>query len=262
VDQQMPNKNKVHKFWSLQASADGQSADVYLLGEIVTSGWEWDESDTSAQTFQKDLQALGDVSTINLHVNSPGGSVFDGVAIGNMLSMHKATVNTYVDGLAASIASVIAMSGDHIFMPANAMMMIHNPLNGVWGNSSDLRKAADDLDHIGESMKQSYLNKAGDKLDEQALTNLMDNETWLSAQEAVDYGLADEILAPVNAAASLSNKFASLYKHIPENLLRNQSEQPAAIVGGGDPVIAAGLNPQPKNELSLVSKKLKILRGE
>lgn len=250
---------KFHKFWSMQASADGQSADVFILGEIVPSGWEWDESDTSAQSFQKDLQALGDVSTINLHVNSPGGAVFDGVTIGNMLSMHKATVNTYVDGLAASIASIIAMAGNHVYMPANAMLMVHNPSMFAWGNPADLRKQADDLDHISTSMKQTYLNKAGDKLDEQKITELMDNETWLSAQECVDYGLADEIISPVNAAASLSNKWADRYKHVPENLLRNQSEQPAVAVGGGDPVVAAGPIPQ---QSSLLAKKLKILRGE
>jgi ATP-dependent Clp protease protease subunit len=253
---------KFHKSWSMQASADGQSADVFILGEIVPGGYEWDESDTSAQSFQRDLQLLGDVSAIKVHLDSIGGSVFEGVAIGNMLSMHKATVDMYVISLAASIASIIAMAGDHIYMPANAMMMVHNPSMFAWGNPADLRKQADDLDHIGASMKQTYLNRAGDKLDEQTITELMDNETWLSAQEAVDYGLADEIISPVNAAASISNKWADRYRNVPENLLRNQSEQPAAIVGGGDPAIAAGLNPRPKNEPSLLSKKLKILRGE
>ncbi|TGA95293.1 Clp protease ClpP, partial [Sporolactobacillus shoreae] len=76
----------------MEASADGQSADVFLLGEIVPSGWEWD-ADQSAASFKKDLDALGDVSTINLHINSPGGSVFEGVAIGNMLKQNKAQVN-------------------------------------------------------------------------------------------------------------------------------------------------------------------------
>ncbi|TGA95715.1 Clp protease ClpP [Sporolactobacillus shoreae] len=193
---------------------------------------------------------MGDVSTINLHINSPGGSVFEGVAIGNMLKQNKAQVNVFVDGLAASIASVIAMAGDHIAMPANAMMMIHNPWSYVVGNAADMRKEADDLDHINESMKQTYLAKAGDKLDTDTLGTLMDAETWLSAQEAVGYGLADEVLEANQAAACVSEKLFAKYKHVP-----------AALAGGGDPTPQPGPTPQEPKQPSLLSQKLKILKG-
>ena len=194
---------------------------MYIDGEIVAD--EWEDSDTSAAGFRDALKSLGDVKEINLHINSPGGSVFEGIAIYNMLKQNKAKVNIYVDALAASIASVIAMSGDAIFMPSNSMMMIHNPYTLAVGNANELRKAADDLDQITKASIASYLAKAGDKLDESTLKELMDNETWLTAEEAVDYGLADEVLEPNQAVASVNNPFARKFKHLPEQHLKHNS---------------------------------------
>ncbi|WP_397351398.1 head maturation protease, ClpP-related, partial [Paenibacillus larvae] len=150
----------------MKMSADGSSsADIFIYGDIVT--YQWDEVDTSATSFKEDLDRLGDLSTINLYINSPGGSVFEGIAIHNMLKRHKANVHVHVDALAASIASVIAMAGDTIYMPKNSMLMIHNPWIFAWGNASEMRKIADDLDRIGNSSKQVYLQKAGDKLSDE-----------------------------------------------------------------------------------------------
>lgn len=197
---------------------------MYIDGEVVTD--EYEDSDTSAAGFRDSLKSLGDVKTINLHINSPGGSVFEGIAIYNMLKQNKAKINVYVDGLAASIASVIAMSGDAIFMPSNAMMMIHNPWTMAAGNANELRKQADDLDQITKSSVQTYLQKAGDKLDEETLKQLMDDETWLTAQEAVDYGLADEVMEPNQAAASINRRFAQRYRHVPHQLIEEVDDQP------------------------------------
>lgn len=192
---------------------------MYIDGEIVSD--EWDDSDASAAGFRDALKELGDISQLNLYINSPGGDVFQGIAIYNMLKRSKAKVNVYVDGVAASIASVIAMAGDTIFMPSNSMLMIHNPYTYTMGNANELRKAADDMDQITEASKQSYLAKAGDKLDDTTLQDLMDNETWLTAQEAVDYGLADQVLEPVQAVASINNPFAKSFRHIPKQLLNS-----------------------------------------
>lgn len=191
---------------------------MYIDGEIVTD--EYEDTDTSAAGFRNALKSLGDVKNINLHINSPGGSVFEGIAIYNMLKQNSARINVYIDGLAASIASVIAMSGDAIFMPSNSMMMVHNPWVMAIGNASELRKQADDLDQITKSSIQTYLAKAGDKLDEKTLTQLMDDETWLTAQEAVDYGLADEVMEPNKAVASINKQFVSRYRHVPEQLIK------------------------------------------
>ncbi|MEC0385535.1 Clp protease ClpP [Bacillus velezensis] len=235
---------KNNKYWSMKASGDS-SADVFIFGEVVTSGYEWDDIDTSATSFKKDLDALGDLSTINLHLNSPGGSVFDGVAISSMLKQHKATVNVYIDGIAASIASVIAMAGDTIFMPSNSMMMVHNPLTLVWGNAQEMRKQADVLDKISESMKLSYLERAGEKLDKETLDNLMDNETWLSAHEAVSYGLADEVIASNQVAASVSDELFAKYHNVPSALKAQNT----------------GKSSETKKE-NLLKQKLQILKGD
>ncbi|MBN7275512.1 Clp protease ClpP [Ligilactobacillus pobuzihii] len=216
---------KKPKYLTIKQKAKTE-ADIYIdgevVGEVVTD--EWSESETSAAGFRDSLKGIGDVSTINLHINSPGGSVFEGIAIYNMLKQNKATVNTYVDGLAASIASVIAMSGDTIFMPKNAMMMIHNPYMITMGNASELRKQADSLDQVTNSSVITYLDKAGDKLDEDTLKQLMDNETWLTAQEAVDYGLADEVLEANQAAASISLNIAEKYKNVPQGIIESTSQ--------------------------------------
>ncbi|WP_338147111.1 head maturation protease, ClpP-related [Geobacillus stearothermophilus] len=209
-----------NKFWEIKMSADGSnSADIFIYGDIVS--YQWDETDTSAASFKKDLDAVGDVDTINLYINSPGGNVFEGVAIHNMLKRHKAKINVYVDALAASIASVIAMAGDTIHMPKNAMLMIHNPWTWTYGNAAELRKVADDLDRIGNSVKQTYLQKAGDKLTEEKLQEMLDAETWLSADEAYEHGLCDVVLEASQIAASISDELFSKYKNVPKQL-KNQ----------------------------------------
>lgn len=211
------------KYWEFKASANG-IGELYIFGDIVR--YRCDDSDTSAKSFKQDLDALGDIHTLNMYINSPGGSVFEGVAIYNILKRHKAKVNVHIDALAASIASVIAMAGDTIHMPSNAMMMIHNPWTVTWGNAAELRKAAEDLDRVGVSMKQSYLDRAGDKLDEMKLTELLDAETWLTAQECLDYGLCDVIGEENQAAACISNELFAKYKNIPSSL-KNAQKQPS-----------------------------------
>ncbi|MBP3038070.1 Clp protease ClpP [Bacillaceae bacterium Marseille-Q3522] len=196
------------------AADDESSADIFIYGEIVEFAWL--PGDVSGTTFKDDLDALGDVSLINLYINSPGGSVFEGIAIHNMLKRHNAKINVHVDALAASIASVIAMAGDAIYMPKNSMLMIHNPWTFAIGNAIQLRKQADDLDRIGNSSKQSYLQKAGEKLTEEKLQELLDAETWLSADEAFEIGLCDVVEEANQMAASISNELFQKYKNVPE----------------------------------------------
>lgn len=201
----------------MKMSADGEG-EIFIYGDITR--YRWDEEDTTANSFKEDLNALGDVSIINLYINSPGGSVFEGVAIHNMLKRHKAKVNVYIDALAASIASVIAMAGDTIFMPKNAMMMIHNPWTFAMGNAKELRKVADDLDRISVSAIETYLQKAGDKLDEDTLKQMLDDETWLSADEAFEYGLCDVVQEANEMAASISEDLFAKYKNVPKQLVQ------------------------------------------
>lgn len=207
------------KYWEFKNKSNNE-ADLYLYIEIAS--WGGGYAAHSAQSFKQELDDLGNIDTLNIYINSPGGDVFEGVTIMNMLKRKKCTKNIYVDGLAASIASVIAMSGDNIIMPSNAMMMIHNAWTVAMGNSNEFRKLADDLEKINTSIRQAYLDKAGDKLDEATLINLMDNESWLTAQECYDYGLCDQVGENTSIAAKFDLNVLSKYRNTPVNYVVEQ----------------------------------------
>ncbi|CAH1230700.1 ATP-dependent Clp protease proteolytic subunit [Paenibacillus allorhizoplanae] len=210
------------KFWEFKNQTTDE-ADLYLYLEIAS--WGGGFYAHSAKSFKGELDALGELKTLNVYINSPGGDVFEGVAIYNMLKRHKAHVNIHVDGLAASIASVITMAGDTIIMPSNAMMMIHNAWMYTAGNSKDLREAADMLDKVDTSIRQSYLTKAGDKLSEEDLITLMEAESWLTAQEAYDYGLCDVVGEVKQVAALANNGLLAKYRNVPAAVI--PKEEPA-----------------------------------
>ena len=183
--------------WELKQSTNPDILEMYIYGDVegdYFDWWEWKEveSETSANHFRNELAKYPNVSQINIYINSYGGSVFEGTAIYNQLKRHSAQKVVYVDGFACSVAATIAMCGDKVIMPRNAMMMIHNAWNIVAGNSAQLRKAADDLDTINEGNRQAYLQKAGDKITEEKLIQLLDGETWLTAEQCIEYGFADE----------------------------------------------------------------------
>lgn len=184
------------RMWEIKQQTTPGVLDLYIYGDVEEDGYDWwtDEvirSETSANTFREELAKYPDVQQINLYINSYGGSVFEGTAIYNQLRRHPAHKTVYVDGFACSIASVIAMAGDEVVMPRNALMMVHNMAMGVFGNSKELRKAADDLDKINEAGREAYLQKAGDKLTPEMIAQMEDDETWLTAEECIQYGLAD-----------------------------------------------------------------------
>lgn len=167
------------QWFRIEAKAD--SADVFVYDEIGYWG-------TSAADFAQQLAAL-DVKTINLRINSPGGEVFDGIAIHNALMNHPAKVNVSVDGLAASIASVICMAGDSITMQQGAQMMIHDASGFAFGNAADMRALADVLDQLSDTIAGFYAERAGGTVT--SWRDTMRAETWYTADEAVKAGLAD-----------------------------------------------------------------------
>lgn len=184
--------------WELKQSATLSGVlDLYIYNEVRGDGYDWwsgavIESETSANHFREELSKHNDVSQINIYINSEGGSVYEGTAIYNQLKRHPAHKTVYIDGFACSIASVIAMAGDEIIMPKNALMMIHNMWMGACGNAAELRKAADDLDIINAAGRAAYLEKTNGKIEEEKLIELMDAETWLTAEQCMEYGLADK----------------------------------------------------------------------
>ena len=201
------------RMWELKQAATAGTLDLYIYEDVEGDYYSWWDgfvkSETSAKSFRDELEQHGDVNQINLYINSYGGSVFEGTAIYSQLMRHPAKKTAYIDGFACSIASVIAMACDEIVMPKNTMMMIHNMWMGVYGNAAELRKAADDLDTINAAGRQAYLTKAGEKLSEEKLVQMMDAETWLTAAECVEYGLADRFAeeeADMTAASEMLQK--------------------------------------------------------
>lgn len=203
------------RFWALkQSTLRNDVLQLYIYGDVEGNYWDWwtpreIESDTSAEHFRQELTQYPNAREIEIYINSYGGEVFEGTAIYNQLKRHPAHKTVYIDGFACSIASVIAMAGDEIVMPRNTLMMIHNMWMGAVGNAAALRKAADDLDVINAAGRQAYLLKAGDKLTEEKLTELMDAETWLTAQDCIDLGLADRF---ADTEADMSTAAAAMQR--------------------------------------------------
>ena len=177
------------KFWNVMKNDEEKSAELILYGSIGSDEY-WD--DISDKAFKQDIENLGDVENITLHINSPGGSVFSAVAIANTLKNHKAKITANIDGLAASAATIITSACDIVKMPKNALFMVHNPITFAYGNNQDMQKTLEMLNKVKNSIIETYLNKA--KTDKETLSELMDNETWMSAEEAKEYGFVDEIL--------------------------------------------------------------------
>ena len=200
------------KSWFRMQAKEDQTADIYIYDEI--GGWG-----ISARRFTEDLISLGNLSHINLHIHSPGGEVFDGIAIYNQLKNHSATITVYIDGLAASMASVIAMVGDTVIMPKNAMIMIHKPWGVSWGDANDMREYADLLDKLENVLIPAYVAKTGKTTEE--ITAMLEQETWLDGDECVEHGFADKVIEPVKAMASLTSKRFEEFSSMP-SAIKNQ----------------------------------------
>ena len=195
--------------------AQAKGGEIVLYDEIGAFG-------IPAKAFLDELKALGSVPELTVRINSPGGSVFDGVAIYNALKRHDAAITVWIDGLAASIASMIAMAGDEVVMPENAMLVLHDPSGLVAGTASDMRAMAEALDRMKAGLVAAYRDKSG--RDDAEIEALMQAETWLSAEEAVALGLADRIELPVRMAA-----------HFDLSRFRNPPPQLAAILTSSTP---------------------------
>lgn len=170
----------------------------------------------SAKDFRDQIRNIdGDFT---LRVNSPGGDVFDGIAMFNDILAHKGKVKVEVVGVAASIASVIAMAGDEITIASNAFFMIHNAWTIAWGNRHDMRDAADVLEQIDEAIARTYVGRAKSGI--RAVREMMDDETWLSASDAVDKGFADKLITIDKGGDTVSAKFDlnGVFNKVPDAL--------------------------------------------
>jgi ATP-dependent Clp endopeptidase proteolytic subunit ClpP len=217
-----------NKTWyQIKAKSDKpKSADISIHDEIGLWG-------ISASAFMRDLRGMGELDEINLSIHSPGGDVLDGWAIYNSLKNSKAKITARVEGLAASMASVILMAADTVEIPENAYIMIHNPWGLAVGDAEEMRDTADLLDKLGNGLVNAYASRTGN--DEDEIREMMSAETWMDGKEAVERGFADKLIGAValSARAFDSRKF----KMIPKSLQAN-SETP-------DPVAPVEETPTP-----------------
>ena len=200
-------KTNNQSWYSIKAKAN-DTAEISIYDEIGFWG-------VSAASFAQDLKSCGNnLKQINLHIHSPGGDVFDGIAIYNLLKNHPANVTVYIDGLAASMASVIAMAGNEVIMPENAMMMIHKPWGIQGGDAEDMRKYADLLDKVENTLIPAYATKTGKTPEE--LAEMLSAETWLNGKECVEQGFADKLAEPLVAMASIKSRKLEDFENMPK----------------------------------------------
>lgn len=264
--------NKLREVGSIEIrNQTDESADLCFFGDINSESlgeWQKYYPEDKAPSDVKDfLDQLENVSKINVHINSGGGSVFGGIAIYNMLKRFDAEITVYVEGLAASIASVIAMAGDKIVIPANAQMMIHKPSSIVWGNADEMRKEADILDGCQKVILNTYMQHVKEGVTEDTINDLINAETWKNGVEWQEY--FDIEVSESSQAVAAASDFYDAYKHTPGKLSTKQetdekltAEKIAAAVISAIKDNFTGEEPQeppkePENDLE--RKKAEIL---
>lgn len=230
--QKKDKNNRYREVGSIEIRNETETAaDLCFFGDINSESLgEWQKyypEDKAPKDVQDFLDQLDGVSKINVHINSGGGSVFGGIAIYNILKRHNAEITVYVEGLAASIASVIAMAGDRIIIPANAQMMIHKPSSITWGNADDMRKEADVLDGCQKVILNTYMQHTKEGVTPEQINALINAETWKNGEEWQEF-FNIEVSEKNNAAACTSDYFER-YNNLPEKLKEPQ-EPPAADI--------------------------------
>ena len=235
--------------YNIRNSAESSDElDIYIYSDIDNC-W-WDDSCMSANKFRKELEKHKDAKQINLYINSMGGSVSEGVTIYNQIRRHSAKVTAYIDGFACSIASVIPMAADEVVMGENTMLMIHNPWTITWGNAKDLRKTAEDLDKVRDGcIIPAYKARCGDKLSDEKLIELLDNETFLTAAECLEYGLCDRVVTITKdeKKTEAENKVKEAMDHAKAGFMDNFAERFGVMVAKaqkGMPVPKAAETPE------------------
>lgn len=195
------------KFYSLVK--ENNEAHINIYGDITS--WDYYGGDVSSFTLSKEIEGL-EVDAINVYINSYGGEVAEGLAIYNNLKRHKAKIKTYCDGFACSAASVVFMAGDERIMSTASLLMIHNAWTYASGNADDLRKQANDLEVITQASINAYMQEVN--VTEEELKQMLDDETWISPQDALEKGFITSIINEKNSDKASQSVKKSLMKTI------------------------------------------------
>lgn len=241
-------KNKADKtVGKLEIKNINGNSSIRFDGDIVDSDWDkWNDTDSCPSDVLEALNGL--TGDLDIYINSGGGSVFSGMSIYNILSRYKGNKTVYVDGLAGSIASVIAMAGDKIVMPKNSFLMIHKPLCEIGGNANDFRKMADTLDTIEQGIINVYATKLKDGVNIDDIKEMVNNETWLTGEQAQQYFNIE--------VSEANNAIAFIRKNDFENYLNDKLQEPKPVKNPKQQISTPSI--KDKEQLELETELLKL----
>ena len=223
------------------------NSSIRFDGDIVDSDWDkWNDTDSCPSDVLEALNGL--TGDLDIYINSGGGSVFSGMSIYNILSRYKGNKTVYVDVLAGSIASVIAMAGDKIVMPKNSFLMIHKPLCMVGGNANDFRKMADTLDTIEQGIINVYATKLKDGANIDDIKSMVNNETWLTGEQAQQYFNIE--------VSEANNAIAFIRKNDFQNYLNDKLQEPKPVKNPKQQISTPTV--EDKEQLELETELLKL----
>ncbi len=267
----MGSKVRPKRYFSMHVDEDKKVADIYVYGDIVVPEWQWYESDTSGFSLAKEVEALEDVDTINVFINSYGGHLSEGLAIYNSLRRHGAEIVTYCDGYACSAASLVFMAGDERIMSNASVLLVHSASSIALGTAKDLRKEADDLETVSKAAMNAYLNHVSITAEE--METLMDEDRYMKADEALEKGFATKIsqeeVAEV-ATMSVRRDFAARLTKAPQtavvaNIEVGKKEMESAIEQALEELrwerLAEGITKPAEDVAEPVNKPLELLKG-
>lgn len=221
-----PTTNQIGEAGCLRfKNVSPERAELYFYGDIVSSTWStWEPEDKCPQDIANFLSGLDNYQSIDIYVNSGGGSVFGGLAIYQQLKRHQGEKVVHVDGIAASIASVISFAGDRVIVPRTAQLMIHKPMSSIYGGTADdYRKEASALDTCEQTIINVYMEHVKDGVTEDQIRQMVDDETWMTGEQAAQY-FDIEVEDSAEAVACASGYFGQ-YKHMPESMHNQKPEE-------------------------------------
>lgn len=211
-------------YLDLKEDEEKKKCSLYFYGDIVSATWEseWYEEDKCPQDIADFLHQLDGFEDIDIYFNSGGGDVFAGLAIYNQLRRHEGHKTGYVDGMAASIASVIMFACDELHFASGAQCMVHKPLCIAWGNANDFKDVITQLDKCEESILDIYMEHTKDGVSRETIQSLVENETWMNGNEVAQY--FDVEIEEQAAVAACTSDFFEKYNNIPENLKKTSTQ--------------------------------------
>jgi ATP-dependent Clp protease protease subunit len=214
------NYSSPRQWFTVNKKADEKTAEIFIYDQIGVDFWTGEG--VTPKSFISELRDIEKThKSLDLRINSPGGFVHDGFTIYNALKQSPLEINVYIDGLAASAAAFIAMAGNKIYMPKSAELMIHNAWGMVIGDAEDMKKEAAHLESLNSMIMDIFVERTGK--DKAAISSMMNSETWMSGEKAVELGFADELLEESTIAACVFDLDDDILPGLPEGFKNHQN---------------------------------------